>query len=320
MLGIPFETLSDDDGAFLGDRYSVSYISSADIFAHLRLKSEGPHGGPGKVLLVGDPPFKAAHLAEVRFEDGWFDRSQADSSDIWELTLRAAAAGNETALGKLPRLAGSRKEIESIEALAPSATVLLGVDASEQNVVGLMESDKLPDYSVIHFATHAFANVDRPEKSAVVLSQVDLPDAFDAAMTGERIYDGLVTAREITREWDIDADLVTLSACETGLGKEIGGEGYVGLAYAFLQAGARGLLVSLWRVDDRATALLMRRFYENWWGLRSEVAAGGVAPMSKVDALQEAKKWLREYKDESGKAPYAHPCYWSAFVLIGDPQ
>ena len=138
-------------------------------------------------------------------------------------------------------------------------------------------------------------------------------------MAGTRIYDGLVTAQEIVREWDLNADLVTLSACETGLGQEVVGEGYVGLAYAFLQAGTRSLLVSLWKVEDTATSLLMRRFYENWRGEYGEERSGRVGePMTKADALQKAKCWLRTYTDESGHTPYKHPYYWSAFVLIGD--
>ena len=138
-------------------------------------------------------------------------------------------------------------------------------------------------------------------------------------MAGTRIYDGLVTAEEILREWDLNADLVTLSACETGLGKEVMGEGYVGFAHAFLQAGARSLLVSLWKVEDKATSLLMRRFYENRLGKYKDERRGRAGvPMTKGDALQEAKHWLRDYVDDSGHRPYGHPYFWSAFVLIGD--
>ena len=105
---------------------------------------------------------------------------------------------------------------------------------------------------------------------------------------------------------------MTLSACETGLGKEIAGEGYVGFSHAFYQAGARSLLVSLWKVDDRATSLLMERFYQNYLG--SEEAR----PTSKAEALREAKRWLREYETSDGRGPYEHPYYWSAFILMGD--
>jgi CHAT domain-containing protein len=89
----------------------------------------------------------------------------------------------------------------------------------------------------------------------------------------------------------------------------------VGLAYPFLEAGARSLLVSLWPVNDRATALLMTRFYESWLG---EPGTEGRTRSSKSEALREAKRWLREYRDPDGRRPYEHPLYWSAFILIGD--
>ena len=124
--------------------------------------------------------------------------------------------------------------------------------------------------------------------------------------------------QEIVREWELDADLVTLSACRSGLGKEVAGEGYVGFSHAFLQAGARSLLVSLWKVDDKATSLLMERFYESYFGKYDNERMGKVAmPLGKAKALQEAKRWLRTY-EEDGHRPYEHPYYWSAFILIGD--
>ena len=117
--------------------------------------------------------------------------------------------------------------------------------------------------------------------------------------------------------WDLDAELVTLSACQTALGRNIHGEGVVGLSYPFLKAGARALLVSLWRVDDQATALLMKQFYSSWLGADDgEVRRG----MPKSEALADAKRFLRGYEDGSGERPYEHPFYWSAFVLVGDPD
>jgi CHAT domain-containing protein len=103
------------------------------------------------------------------------------------------------------------------------------------------------------------------------------------------------------------------------LGKEVIGEGYIGLAHAFLQAGARCLLVSLWEVDDTATSLLMTRFYQSLvTSAQSGQRSGGDVRVGKAEALQEAKAWLREYTDDRGQRPYAHPYYWSAFILFGD--
>src|SRR5262249_8962785 len=148
----------------------------------------------------------------------------------------------------------------------------------------------------------------------------------------------------------LDADLVVLSACESGLGRYAQGEGYLGFAQAFFAKGARSLVLSQWRVDDKATALLMTRFYQNLLGRR----AGLSKPMPKAEALHEAKAWLRNLTvDEvgselaalergtvrplaeadgpapraaisalqpAGVRPYAHPYYWAAFILIGNPK
>jgi len=101
----------------------------------------------------------------------------------------------------------------------------------------------------------------------------------------------------------LTADLVVLSACQTGLGNLRQAEGSVGLQRAFLAKGARSVLVSLWSVDDRATRLLMERFYAHW--------LGGASPVSKAEALRRAQGDLRR------TAGYAHPRYWAAFQLVG---
>ena len=99
------------------------------------------------------------------------------------------------------------------------------------------------------------------------------------------------------RTWDLDADLVVLSACESGLGRYAGGEGYLGFAQALFVKGARSLVLSQWKVDDKATALLMTRFYQNLLGKRPGLSK----PMPKAEALHEAKQWLRNLTaDEVG--------------------
>jgi CHAT domain-containing protein len=152
--------------------------------------------------------------------------------------------------------------------------------------------------------------------------------------------------REIQRTWELTAELVTLSACETALGRDAGGEGFVGFTQALLTSGARSVCLSLWKVDDKATALLMQRFYANLLGRRSGLSQ----PMPKAEALDEAKRWLGGLTvDEvggelaalhrgavrplaaasgagplapaaSGSRPYAYPYYWASFVLAGDPD
>ena len=204
------------------------------------------------------------------------------------------------------------------QSLVSNATVFLGPDASEQNIDQLNEAGVLNQFNLIHLATHTFVDDKRPLRSALILSQVQLPDPLEATMSGQPIYDGVLTVKEIIRQWDLNAGLVTLSGCQTALGRKTG-EGYIGLAHAFLQTGARSLLVSLWKVEDEATALLMKRFYENLTGVYEDDRGQGTSnPMSKVTALQEAKHWLRDYTSDDGTHPFQHPAYWSAFVLIGD--
>jgi CHAT domain-containing protein/tetratricopeptide (TPR) repeat protein len=330
MLDVPLEVCVDAEGAYVGSRYAVSYAPSATLYAWLveqaRLR---PEPSTRRALLVGDPPFCARHLAAMVAAagpaawDGGADDPSAggDSQPAYsESFVRNALGGNEKALNSLQRLPWTAVEIDRLRVLLPDATTLVGPDASEQSLCDLARTGALKDFDTIHLATHALVSNECPERSALVLARVGLPDPLQAALRGERVYDGLLSVSEIVRDFDLDADLVTLSACRTALGRASGSEGYLGLSTAFLAAGARSLLVSLWRVDDEATAQLMARFYENLTGRRR---AGSdrlpAPPMSKARALQEAKQWLSGCTDGEGHRLFAHPSYWAGFVLVGAP-
>ena len=199
----------------------------------------------------------------------------------------------------------------------------------------------------LHFATHCAVDHRRPLQSALLLSCDALPDPLAQLHAGKPPFDGRLTAEEVLRSWQLDAELATLSACQSGLGKHEIGEGFVGFAQALLLAGSRSVCLSLWEADDMATALLMTRFYQNLLGER----AGLKGPLGKAAALAEAKAWLRrlprseaspylaklsqgvvcgkerplnpcvrETAAEKDAPPYAHPYYWAAFVLVGDPD
>ena len=304
VQGIPVEALVDGEGHYLGDRFAISRVSSATVHGWLREKVGGG-ATEGSALLLADPPFAQSQLVDMAAgEAGDLD------SDEWALLTRDALSGDGSALDRLPRIPWTRREAESLAPLFGNARVLLGPEASEESLYRMSESGELARFETIHLATHALVDVALPMRSALVLSRVGLPDPLAAAMAGGRVFDGLLRAGEIIREWEINADLVTLSACKTGLGRDVAGEGYQGLANAFLQAGARCVLVSLWRVEDRATSMLMQRFYES---MTKAPAA------SKASALGDAKRWLREWRDAAGNQPFRHPVYWSGFVLIGDP-
>src|SRR5262249_18231111 len=248
---------------------------------------------------------------------------------------------------------GTRREVQALAALFPGgrATTLLGPDATESNLQQLAQSGALKSYRFLHLATHGQANPGVALSSALFLAaEPDRPAASADPAAPESAPDGQITAEQIVRTWDLDADLVVLSACESGLGRYAEGEGYLGFAQALFVKGARSLVLSQWQVDDRATALLMTRFYQNLLGRR----AGLSGPLPKAEALDEAKRWLRELTaDEvggalaaldrgperplaqldgpaprdppstpgpSGARPYAHPYYWASFLLIGDPR
>jgi hypothetical protein len=201
------------------------------------------------------------------------------------------------ALAPLP---GTRREVQAVAALFPGGqvTTLLGPDATESNLQQLARSGALRTYRFLHLATHGKANPDVALSSAVFLAAE--PDGAAASVDPaalESAPDGRITAEQIVRTWDLDADLVVLSACESGLGRYAEGEGYLGFAQALFVKGARSLVLSQWKVDDRATALLMTRFYQNLLGRR----AGLSGPLPKAEALDEAKRWLRELTaDEVG--------------------
>jgi tetratricopeptide (TPR) repeat protein len=249
----------------------------------------------------------------------------------------------------LSRLPGTRLEILAIAALFPrmDATTLLGDMATKTRVQSMATSGELADYRFLHFATHGTVDPDVAMSSALILG----PEAYDLANPSVVPSDGRITAEQILNTWNLDAEMVVFSACQTGLGKKVRGEGYLGFAQALFIKGARSLVLSQWSVSDVATALLMERFYQNLLGKRRGLAQ----PMSKAEALDEAKRWLRNLtKDEviaeiatlrsrgavnsltmpgqsapsqpapqpmpTDQRPFEHPQFWAGFILIGGPS
>ncbi len=234
-------------------------------------------------------------------------------------------------------LPGTRREVQGIAALFDRKDVFLGSDASEQLLDNLRARDQLRKFAVIHLATHGQMDDLIPMNSRLLLSQDQLGDPAAPLPLNQPIYDGTLTAGEVMSTWKLNAELVVLSACQSGLGRSSGGEGFLGFAQAFFLAGGRSLVLSLWEVDDRATSLLMTRFYQNWLGKRKGLAQ----PLQKAEALREAKAWLRgltaaavdaQFKPidrgipraKQGQPiaghPFEHPHYWAGFILMGDPD
>ncbi|MEO6193948.1 MAG: CHAT domain-containing tetratricopeptide repeat protein [Thermoanaerobaculia bacterium] len=189
----------------------------------------------------------------------------------------------------LKPLPSTRKEVESIAALYSHPQVYLGREATEERAKSLG-----PDSRLVHFAGHGLLDERFPLNSALALTLPEHP--------AEGQDNGLLQAWEIFESVHLDADLVTLSACDTALGREMGGEGLVGLTRAFQYAGARSVLASLWGVADYSTARFMKRFY-------GYLRAG----KSKDEALREAQ--IDQIREKSGSS---HPFFWAAFELSGD--
>jgi CHAT domain-containing protein/tetratricopeptide (TPR) repeat protein len=322
MAGIPIEAMLADD-----DTHTVSYAPSATVLRYLRQQPRPDrHAG---LVAVGDP--------------------------VFELMTAARSGGD-----KFAPLPGTRYEVEALARLFQSVDrpirTLLATDASEPQLQRLAASGELAKFGFIHLATHGVIDEEIPALSAVILTQTGLPDPLQQALNHQPVFDGRLLVREIQHDWELKAELVTLSACETALGREAGGEGFVGFTQALLMSGTRSVCLSLWKVDDTATALMMQRFYANLLGHRP----GLNGPMPKAEALSEAKTWLRELRRpqvlaaaaelsagvERGKGagarqssdggqtkplvvqsqrghedrPYAAPYFWAAFVLVGDPD
>lgn len=223
-----------------------------------------PRSGAGGVVGFGDP------------------RYPGSGSPVTGL----GAAVRSRPLTPLP---WTRAEVASLDELAPGrAQLWLGAEATEERAKSLDAS-----YRVVHFASHGFLDDDFPLESGLALA---IPADWK-----EGRENGFLQAWEIFERLRLDADLVTLSACQTGVGKELAGEGLMGLTWAFQYAGVRSVLASLWEVGDASTADLMRRFYRH--------LAGGVP---KAEALRRAQVEMLRRRPTS--SPYA----WAPFQLVGD--
>jgi CHAT domain-containing protein len=336
LRGLPIEALVGlrPDGR---PKYLVSYAPSATIFAWLHERRRaGTSTGPGdptgspRLLALGDPVFTAPDEASP----------PAPGSSTGGDDLAALLAPTR---GRIPDpLPGTRSEVLEIAGLFDRPETLLGSEASEQRLGELARTGRLREFGFLHLATHGQLDGRDALRSSLLLARDRLPDPLKQVLAGGEVYDGELSAEQILRTWSLDAELVTLSACQTALGRPGGGEGYLGFSQVLFLAGARSVVLSLWSVDDRATALLMKRFYQNLLGRR----AGLDHPLPKAEALADAKHWLRGLNvDEATRLgaglpaakrlakvsgpprpaagsirPYEHPYYWAAFILIGDPN
>ena len=285
---LPFSMLPDPAGSSepLIAAHEVVMLPSASVLAILRQETRKP--APKMLAVFADPVFDKTDPRVPRTPEAADAGVPTDSARILEHLSEPAATGN--AAITIPRLPFTALEADGILRVASPGPNLkdVGFDATRSAAL----NPQLDDYRYIHFATHGYLDTEQPSLSALVLSQID---------HNLQPEDGFLRVNDIYN-LRLAADLVVLSACQTGLGKEVRGEGLMGLTRAFLYAGAPRVIVSLWNVNDRATADLMVIFYRRM--LRDHE--------SPAEALRQAQLELRKQKQ------WESPYYWAAFVEHGD--
>ncbi|MGA9770630.1 MAG: CHAT domain-containing tetratricopeptide repeat protein [Blastocatellia bacterium] len=302
---LPFSALTDPARTTKREplmlRHEIVSLPSASTLAIQRRELDGRKPAHRGAVVIADPVFstddnryKSAQAANAEQVDG-VDAKQVKSENkepLYRLALARAVrdAGLQTGRGDLPRLPGTRIEAKEIVGLAGASQSKLIIDFAANRAAAT--SHDLSQYRYVHFATHGLLDSKNPELSALVLSLVDQQG---------RGQDGYLRAHEIFN-LNLPAEVVVLSACETGLGKEIRGEGLVGLTRGFMYAGAKRVVVSLWRVNDRSTAELMKSFYR---GMLRQGKRSAEALRAAQIGMWNQKQW---------RSPY----YWAPFVLQGE--
>src|SRR5262245_29900047 len=276
-------------------KHEVVSVPSASVLSVIRREMAGRQRAAKSVAVLADPVFEASdpRLASAKNGNSSGETPTAPAEADAELSglTRAIRTMNfSDARAGFTRLAFSRQEAESIIALTPKGTGLKATDFSASRALAL--SQQLSQYRILHFATHGLLNSERPELSGLVFSLIDREG---------KPQDGYLRLHEIFN-LQLNADLVVLSACETGLGKEIKGEGLIGLTRGFMYSGAPRVVASLWSVDDLATAELMKLFYQRM--LKDGLPAGAALRAAQIE-LSRQKRW-------------ASPYFWAGFVLHGE--
>jgi len=316
---ISFEVLQGPDGKYLIEEYSFNYLAAGrDVVGFGEIKEEG-----GKALLMGDPDFdlgreeKGSTLRRLSLTEGKTQEVSRRSSEMGGFSFQ--------------RLPGTREEVEGIQRFLgkDKANIYTGKEALEE----VLRQKGTP--RILHLATHGFflsdpdlsalrndfmsrgidqvmypSHIGKPVKfeSPLLRSGIALAGANNALKAEEpQKSDGIVTAEKILGLRLRGTEMVVLSACDTGLGEVKTGEGVYGLRRAFVQAGTKSLVMSMWSVPDRETKELMVEFYKN---VLSE-------KVNRCQALRQAAlKQMQVVKDKYG---HTNPFYWGAFVFLGEP-
>jgi CHAT domain-containing protein/Tfp pilus assembly protein PilF len=282
--------------------HEVVNLPSASVLAEIRREDAGRQPAAKSLAVLADPVFELSDprvlaatrkkkkrqsdilVANVRSAD---ETSPASPPAANSELMQAVRSFDRTGFSRLPF---SRDEAEAIAKFVPKSSLLQATDFQANRAMAV--GPELGSYRIIHFATHGLLNSERPELSGLVLSLVD---------ENGKTQDGFLRMHEIFN-LQLPAEVIVLSACQTALGKEIKGEGLVGLTRGFMYAGAQRVVASLWQVDDLATAQLMKHFYRG-------MLKDGMRPAAALRAAQ-----IEMIKQNRWSSPY----FWSAFVIQGE--
>ena len=301
LQNMPFSALTSPDSpspaqprALLED-YELINLPSIAVLSAIRKETKDRHSESLSVAIIADPVFestdprvkrnKAQPVSNKRLvrPDG-----NSTKDDLTSATSSRFLRSSGFEKG-IPRLPFSRQEAQSILALSVTGDSFAALDF-KANYSTVM-SGVLSKYRYLHFATHGIVNSAHPELSGILLSMVD---------ERGRPQQGFLQLSDIYLV-NLSADLVVLSACQTGLGKDMKGEGIIGLTRGFFYAGASRVVASLWNVDDAATAELMRKFYEG-------ILIHKLAPAAALRSAQLETRKQRRYRS---------PYYWAGFTVQG---
>ena len=278
--------------------HEIVSLPSASTLATLRRETAGRKPAEKSLAVLADPVFTDDDTRVSRDvgKAGPKEKTKSADSDKTDIGfLQMTRSGRETGVigaeGGFGRLLSTRREAAAISALVPERERMQALDFEASRATALRP--ELGEYRIVHFATHGMLNNTHPELSGIVLSLVN--------KEGHQ-QDGFLRLQDVYN-LKLSAELVVLSACQTGLGKEIKGEGLIGLTRGFMYAGAPRVVASLWKVDDRATSELMKRFYQ---------VVLGPERLSPAGALRQAQMSI--WKEKQWREPY----YWAAFVLQGE--
>ncbi len=277
---IPFASLPTENNNLLSKRHQIVNLPSSSVLASLRTNQTRKRSNKKQIAILADPVFSKS---DIRLPQ----KQVPGTENLEDENVRSAIYSSDL---KLSRLTGTRQEAEAIVAFVPQSERITVYDWNAN--LEFATSPELSNYNIVHFATHGILDSERPQLSSIVLSLFDEQG---------KPQNGFLRLHEVFN-LNVPADLVVLSACETGLGKEIKGEGLVGLTRGFMYAGATRVLVSLWKVDDAATAEFMTQFYRLM--LQDD--------LTPAEALNATQRYMQEHPD------WNHPYYWAAFTLQGD--